>query len=315
MPKRRRLPAPPLVLTPHLVTLSEDAPEAPRLVELGRFLSGRKLLTDGGEKNLGTGLRGRNGRVSLGLQDVRSHSHALVLELWAGETEDWSTLAELYYQRFDRGKPRRPTHLQRLYLAWSGDYSWPGLLTAAAYHPRLWPEIRKALDRQERETLEVKILRLAWRCRTHPELWLEEFRKHEVNKEALLLLLPRVENLTPSKRLQFLEGLASSLSTVPAWSYSLVEAAQVTMTEARVLPGSALLEEFAAEILRTHHGFHGGEFLSAFRAFIKSEATVGLLESSIQTTDPLRRVSYGARPGKNWLEELKRELLTLVLAR
>ena len=117
--KRRKRPSPPLVLKPYFGRFPIGGERESYLLELAGFLDRRKLLTDGGSKNLGQGLRGRNQVVSLGLQDVRSYAHGLVQSLAEAPAEQWSEITEQYFLTYDKAKPRRPTHLQRLYLEWS----------------------------------------------------------------------------------------------------------------------------------------------------------------------------------------------------
>ena len=53
--KRRKLPAPPLILSPYLIRLHEVSPKVEQMLRLARFLDDKKLLTDGGRRNLEEG--------------------------------------------------------------------------------------------------------------------------------------------------------------------------------------------------------------------------------------------------------------------
>ncbi|MCA9780490.1 MAG: hypothetical protein KC800_27390, partial [Candidatus Eremiobacteraeota bacterium] len=269
MKKRRKRPAPPLVLQPHFARFPREGRKARALLDLACFLSGRNLLTDGGSKNLAQGLRGRNGVVSLGLQDVRSYAHGLVGNLLRAKEEHWQTLAEQYFLTYDKGKPRRPTHLQRLYLDWSNDLSWPGLLRASRHHPFLWPEIELALERLEDESLDRTLLSLAVRCRASVEPWEESFESGE--RAALLQLLPLLPADDFRHRLPWLAAQATRPQDTEAWGFELIRACHLNFPDARSLRDldfeRANLEQVALQHLPESDEFDP-VFISAFRSFV-----------------------------------------------
>jgi hypothetical protein len=314
MSKRRRLPAPPLVLTPYFARYSVGSSREALLVELARFLQSKNLLTDGGVKSLEQGLRGRNLVVSLGLQDVRSYAHGLVQVLTTRPADQWATCFHDYFQAYDKGKPRRPTHLQRLYLEWSPDSSWPGLLQACRDHPRLWPELSVALDRLDDDSIEKDMLSLALRCSDTVEPWTSAFSSEKSAQKELLVLLPL---LTPDKlpwRLSWLSELASSCSGNEDWHASVITACHCDFPQARRLRRHTFnpepLERLGLACLNQDQ--IDPLFVSAFRSFVRSSETIEKLFNAIPEDDPLRGVVFGARPGSSWLEAQRREMYDLI---
>lgn len=320
MPKRRKLPAPPLVLTPYLLRLSSQSDLAPKLLELACFLQMRGLLTGGGERSLQEGLRGRNGVVSLSLQDVRACAHGLVVEIMqAGEWDQisWMERWECYFQRYDRGKPRRPTHLQRMYLEWSGDLTWRGLLKACREHPRLWPELQLAWERFEEPGEEKFLLQMALSSRENLDCWLQAFEEKEGPERALLLdLLPLLSPAMPSWRVPFLAREVAQRADIwePSQAFSLIKACHCGYRESvelrRVDFPREALEGLALRCF--DQGSLDAIFLGAFRSFVSCRETIDLMLQKIPPDEPLRRVSFGSRPGLNWLQALEQELRRLI---
>jgi hypothetical protein len=316
--KRRKLPAPPLVLQPYLVRVPERSAAGEKLRKLGRFLFDRRLLTGGGETSLKSGLRGRNGVVSLSLQDVRSWAHGMVLELWELEDERWDAAAEMYSGRFDKGKPRRPNALQRLYLEWSSDYSWAGLLDACRCHSHLWGELGRALTRLDPEYPDRQILEIALQCREDFAAWDRAFLQGVPGPARLFRLLGRLGEIDRPSCLLRLRRAAQALESaeeLPSWTYQLLCASACPMSVAHSLPSCEDLETLAQRFLATFQGFHEPSFLCGFRGYIGRTATLKCLFANIKAGDPLRRVCYGPRPGTEWLEVLRAELERLISLR
>ena len=314
--RRRKLPAPPLVLQPHFARIPSDSSKAERLLALGRFLAQHGLLTDGGVKSLDNGLRGRNDVRSLGLQDVRSWAHGLVVELWLAEPQEWMTLFEDYRRRFDKGKPRRPNALQRLYLEWSPDYSWPGLLDACRVHGFLWERLDEALARLHDDHPERPLLSLASQCRTNMTAWDDAWRQGVTDPSVLLQLLFKVSR--HDERLPRLSAIAASVrldEELPSWAYFVIAACCCSFDEARTTRPSVCLEDLARSVLDAFDGMHQAEFLCGFRAFLSREDTLQKLMAGLSPADPLQRVTYGARPGIRWIESLREELEQLIALR
>lgn len=306
MTKRRKLPAPPLALEPVLLRVDDSLAE--RLKSLAVFLHRRGHLTDGGEKALTEGLEGRNGFYSLTAQDVRSWAQALVGELWPARETEWEAVHEGYFARYDRGKARRPNHLQRLYLDWSRDFSWPGLLAAARSHPFLWDELATAVERLHRDHPERELLSLALGSRDDPTiLWNahQQGRLPSIPVHRLCSLLP----WTATTRLEFLSRLAPSATGEEA--YSLICACSVKLEEARRLPAFPKLERLASTLLPYRAERHRAEFFTGFRAFLRDAALLEPLWASLSVGDPLHRARFGPRPGESWSKALERELRAL----
>jgi len=281
------------------------------LLDLAEFLRRRELLTDGGGRSLSEGLLGRNDFVSLGLQDVRSHAHGLVVKLLLLSSDSWAACTEEYFQTYDRGKPRRPTHLQRLYLQWSSDLDWPGLLKACRHHPTLWPEIETALSRLEEPSQDKAMLTLALRCFTTPDAWREAFEEDDADRSSLLRLLPLLPVDRAQSRLLWLADTATKHPTEVAWGIELIRACHLDFLEARALRtlefNRAALERMGLSCLGQER--FDAVFVSAFRSFVLHRETVAQLFAAIGTEDPLRRAVFGPRPGVLWLEAQKAEML------
>ena len=310
--KRRKRPSPPLVLKPHFGRFPIGGERESFLLELARFLGRRKLLTDGGAKNLEQGLRGRNRVVSLGLQDVRSYAHGLVQSLVEAPADQWEEMAERYFLTYDKAKPRRPTHLQRLYLEWSHGLSWPGLLRAVRNHPFLWPEIELALERLEDECLDGALLALALRCRNSVQPWVESFEKGD--RATLLQLLPLLAADDYRQRVPWLATAADRWDSTQAWGIELVRACHLSFVESLQLRDLEF-DRQALERVALHHlpkASRDPLFISAFRSFVTAQATLDQLMAAIPRDDRIRYAVFGPRPGRLWLEAQKAEMLKLI---
>lgn len=310
MSKRRKLPAPPLVLEPYLVRLLDDGRILDRMLEFGDFLRRHSLLTDGGVKNLELRWEGRNGFRTISSQDVRGWAHALVLEMWPLPREGWESARQDYFSRFDKGKPRRPNHLQRLYLEWSRDRCWSGLLKAAAHHSFLWSELSLAVERLKPDYPERALLQIALRSLDGGDAWESAWQEGSLESVELLALLPFLP-WPVEKRLELLQEIAQP-SLPPALHYPLLSACRVEMEAALSLPSFPGLEEFANRLLPCQREQHQAEFFCGFRAFARSREMVTELFQGLSNEDPLLRVRYGARPGKRWLDGMREELEHLI---
>lgn len=298
---RRRLPAPPLVLQPVFCRVRQGTEPAARLLEMARFLQSRGLLTDGGALSLQAGLRGRGGVLSLTTQDVRASAHGLARDLW-GEQDDsrWAATAEQYYERFDRGKPRRPTRLQRLLIAWSSDLGPQGLLKACATHPRLWDDLAQALAQQELHDADSALLSIALSVhqRQHWGPWLEHFEISSMVQE-MLEMLPLLPFPTQSERLAWLEQRVAA----PASGRLLAcrrEGTPVQMPEA--------LRTLTIELVASAPGAVDPRWLGVLRGYRWPRDEVIRLRASLEPDDPVYRIVYGPRPGQPWLVELLEKL-------
>jgi hypothetical protein len=299
-------------LKPHFGRFPIGGERESNLLELARFLARRKLLTDGGVRNLEQGLRGRNEVVSLGLQDVRSYAHGLAQSLMVAPPEEWTEMTERYFLTYDKAKPRRPSHLQRLYLEWSHDLSWSGLLRACRFHPYLWPEIELALERLDDESLDRTLLELAVRCRTSVKPWMERFEEGE--RAALLRLLPLLPADDYRQRLPWLATAAGRPDATEAWGFELIRACHVNFTEALQLRRLEF-DRSALERLALYHlpkEAFDPVFISAFRSFVTTRDSVELLMSAIPPNDRVRYAVFGPRPGRLWLDAQKTEMLELI---
>lgn len=310
MTKRHRLPAPPLVLDPILVRVENL--NVDRLRKLAAFLLRRGHLTDGGRKALEDGLEGRNGFCSLTGQDVRGWAQALALELWGACESNWEAVHQDYFLRFDRGKPRRPSHLQRLYIQWSSDFSWPGLLRRARTHPWLWDDLALAVARLPPEHPERGLLSLALSARSAPGA-LEAARLKGDVPRSVLFCLARHLPWPAFTRLEFLERAAPGCDLEEA--YSLVCACSLPFAEAASLPPLPGLERVAETLLPHCIDHHRAEFFTGFRAFLRKSALLEPLWASLSIGDPLRRVRFGPRPGVEWRLAVDRELRLLIESR
>lgn len=305
--RRKKLPAPPLVLEATLIRA--EATDLDKLKEIASFLRQRGHLTDGGVKNLEVGFSGRNGFYSLTSQDVRGWAQALAKELWSIDSSRWFEVCEDYFFRYDKGKPRRPNHLQRLYLDWSPDCSWPGLLAASRSHPELWEELSTAVERLQEDHPERELLRLACRARNCPELLWEEFEGGRLSRE----LFHQMCGSLPWELTARLEMLSRSAPTASReQGYSLICAASVELSEAqKVFVPCDEIEVLARRILPYFAERHRAEFFTGFRSFIRDPDLWLMLRASLALDDPLRRVRFGSRPGTLWFEAVGRELVSL----
>lgn len=308
--RRRKLPAPPLVLEPVLLRVREE--ELERLTRLAEFLARRGHLTDGGSKGLSLGLRGRNGYCCLTDQDVRGWAHALVNSLWQTDEERWEAETERYFSCFDKGKPRRPNHLQRLYLDWSDDLSWPGLMRAANGHPRLWAELAVAVDRLHSDHPEKRLWEFALAFREDSTGWKMAWRDHVIERSLLLKMASRLPWST-LKRLCALQGCVESVD--PCDRYELICACAAGWNEVLELPPFPELQSLAESLLPYPSLEHRPEFFTGFRAFLREPALLVPLFESLSPRDPLAAVRFGARPGRLWSEAVRDELETLIALR
>ena len=315
--KRRKLPAPPLILSPYLIQLHEVSPKVHQLLKLARFLEAKKLLTDGGCRNLKEGLKGRNERRSLSAQDVRGWAHALVLELWKcnEHEEDWDALHEEYFRRYDRGKPRRPTHLQRLCLEWSPDLHWTGLLVTAFRHPFLWQELELAVSRLDLDHAERGVLEVALKAREEPSAWIEAWEATSVDRGNLLRLWRVLASLSPEQKVREIGLRLERLSPSSKLGRLALESVLLSPSQARELEVSqsvsGRLERFSLQVLAELDDFVTPAALAAFRGFVRQPGTPQQLEALVSDDDPIRRVTFGPRPGRNWFFSLLEELREL----
>jgi hypothetical protein len=277
-------------------------------LKLAHFLHERGLLTDGGALNLGQGLSGRGEVLSLTTQDVRASAHSLTRDLLkAVDPSCWPGLAEDYYKRYDRGKPRRPTRLQRLFLEWSADLGPLGMLEACQTHPRLWQAIDAALPPNDHEDPDCRLLSLALKVRESEdwETWLEAFASDRAIRAELLALLPLLPYPAWEVRLAWLADQAAGPHA--PWSEEL-------LTACRRRPGSpavAMPEPLIALTIRLVVGAPGEvdpRWLAALRTFRWPASSLTTLANALSLEDPVHRIVYGARPGKRWLADLWDEL-------
>jgi hypothetical protein len=301
------------VLQPILGRARHGSSRAARLLELGRFLQARGLLTQGGELSLTRELRGRNAAQSLTTQDVRASAHGLVLELLAEPAAcRWPEVAESYYRRFDRGKPRRPTRLQRLYLEWSPDLGPLGLLEACSTHPRLWGELRQALPSQQPQACEALLLKAACEVQEGSgwEPWLQAFDLHPALRAPLLLALPLLPHPCLPVRLEWLAGLATP-KAVDSQANDLAAARLLACRLPRGKTGLGMpapLIRLALQLVGSTPAEVDPSWLGALRGFGWPAAEVARLRAALRPEDPVHSIVYGARPGRPWLKELLEEL-------
>ena len=303
---RRKLPAPPLILKPVFGRVRAGSSQAPRLLELVQFLACKGLLTDGGLLNLEAGLKGRGGVLSLTTQDVRSWAHSLVLELMEAEnSNDWAPLTQDYSQRFDRGKPRRPTRLQRLCLEWSRDLGPLGLLEAAHQHPSLWSEIEEAITFQSPEDHDRKLLDIVVGLRRSKNwsAFQQAFLEHPRQQAELLRALPSLDFPALRERLDWLSELASRQETLDS---EIVLACRTTPPAVCALPLPIM--RTALRLIGTHPGEVDPRWLGSLRFYRWPKDSVESIDSLIAPDDLVRRIVFGPRPGMNWLQQLLEDL-------
>lgn len=274
------------------------------LLSLAHFLDARGLLTDGGRLSLASGLRGRGGVLSLTTQDVRSSAHGLARDLWeVREPARWASIAESYYERYDRGKPRRPTRLQRLMMAWSPDLGPLGLLEACATHPRLWSELELALRLGSSEDHEAGLLATALAVRQCHDWtpWLTRLENRNGCPSELLELLPLLPHPAETVRLAWL----SEQSWLPA-------PARLLACRRRVFAPSVMmpqaLREMTCGLIQSSRGAVEARWLGVLRGYRWPAAEVSRLGASLDPQDPVHRIVFGPRPGRSWLAELLLDL-------
>ncbi len=319
--RRRKRSAPPLVLQQIIARVREDEGAAALLLSLGAFLAQRDLLTRGGRKNLEAGLTSMHGSLTLGLQDVRSSGQALAVELWkmgSDGKDRWAERADLYFLQYDRGKPRRPTRLQRLYLDWSRDLGWLGLLQSCSTHPQLWRELGDALSFPTENVLERRLLEIALRSWEGQGWggWIEEFETARAFRMELLILLPWLPGVAVGRRLRWLleqGGVLEHSDPLPEWTEALIRAcacrtaaerSRVRQEELDLRP----LERLAWRLLERPGVMLGPELVAAFRVLASHPETPGRLERSLSAESPLRRIRFGSRPGRCWWTEILDEM-------
>lgn len=307
---RRRLPAPPLILQPVLQRARLGSKAVTPLLQLAHFLQERGLLTDGGVLSLEQGLSGRGGVVSLTTQDVRASAHALTLLLLEEpDSLRWHEIAEDYYRRFDRGKPRRPTRLQRLFLEWSADLGPVGLLEACCRHPRLWEVTREALAFQQPDDPDRLLLELALTVRDSGcwKAWQEAFEKKtsvaqgHLARPRLLEILSLLPQPAPQERLEWL--CQKTDGTLTAWSQALLLACRRPAALSPITMPESLIQ-MTLNLVRSAPGEVDPRWLAALRGYRWPASELQKLKDSLLKNDPIHRIVYGPRPGRPWLAEL-----------
>ncbi len=219
--RRRALPAPPLVLKRILARLCAHDADAQRLLRLGRFLEGERLLTDGGVKKLAEGLRSNNGFVSLTVDDVRSWGQALTVLLWQSREESWPALQADYFATYDRGKPRRPTRIQRLLLDWSPERDVAGLFQACLRAPDIIGQVREALAYPSEEPAPGRALAASLEALEQESAapWVASYGADPQARPHLLAILPHLTSPAYAERL---EWLACRLESSPTESEAAI---------------------------------------------------------------------------------------------
>ncbi len=275
------------------------------------FLEELDMLTDGGRLNLGQGLLGRGGVLSLTTQDVRAGAHALALELLAEpDPAHWGGVAERYNRSYDRGKPRRPNRLQRLYQEWSGDLGFLGLLEACRTHPRLWEAVREALPMLHDDDDDRQVMGLALEVHDLADWapWLNSYRQEARTNSSrsgrLLEMLP----LLPYPRLeQKLAWLTEEVHQCGGREAHLLAARQDPLAPGR-LEMPAALRELTLRLLGENPGEANPSWLAAQRGYLWPQEDLQRLDQALLPHDPVHRIVYGARPGRPWLAQLLDEL-------
>ena len=298
---RRKLPAPPLVLQPVFVRVRQGSPRAGLLLELARFLKLRGMLTDGGALNLERGLQGRGGTLSLTTQDVRSWAHGLVVELWEAPPGEWPEVQQDYGERFDRGKPRRPNRLQRLFQEWSSDFGPLGLLRACRTHPRLWETIELVLESPAVSGTEAELLKAvdSLHRRGDWEGFQASYRAKPKLRRQLLLALPLVDAPDLPERLAW---LSQELKHSPELGSEILQACRPHDPVELSLPDA--LAQACLQLLREHPGQADPKWLGSLRHYRWPQDLPNELDGLIAPHDSIRHIVFGARPGTNWLNEL-----------
>ena len=305
---RRRLPAPPLVLRPIFLRVTEGTAEAQQLVELAQFLQGQAMLTGGGESKLKLGLTGLGRQCSLTLQDVRSWAHGLVEELISclANPERWPEKKQRYLSTYDRGKPRRPTHIQRLYQRWSSDLDWTGLIAAAQRHPRIWSDIEHAVSFLETPSQEKHILELALHLKHSQDwsVWKRQFEQNGEYQRAYLRLLPLTGQATLQQRVDWLEDFLSRKPAEKNLRIPFVLCALKHRGEPIFKGSCPSLFSLNIETIEETSGRVEPLLLYALLTTLNRPDSLPILQELVAPTDPILSIGYGARPGVNWTEQL-----------
>lgn len=309
---RHRLPAPPLVLQPILGGARKNTAKGQHLLDVAGYLGERDLLTDGGKINLAQGLLSRKDTLRLTTQDVRGSAHALALELLAHKAAlEWPNLTQAYYARYDRGKPRRPNRLQRLYLEWSHDFGPLGLLRAVQSHPRLRDITLKALPYLEEDHPDRQLLQLFFYIEQtgHTAAWLQAFTTQPVLRTGLLGILPLLTWLPLNERLMWLEdiqaGKTSETLDIELWLACHQE--QRTTIESH-LP--LQLQSLGLSIIKKHFGEIDAAWLGVLKGYQLPRTTVWAFAQALSPIDPVHTIAYGPQRKYSWWQQLYQELLT-----
>ena len=321
MEKRRKRPAPPFVLGSHFLRAPHNSKAGSALLELADFLNTLGALTGGGEKNLQAQLRGRDGSVHLGLQDVCSWAHGLaklLVESYLYHQDSWKSQAQLYLGSYDKGKVRRPTHLQRLIMEWSPDFHWLGLLKACQKHPHLWEEVELAISRHPDPCPEKRWLALANQCRNDSSVWLKSLETEGLSS-GLLQILREFAWAPPLWRIEFAAQRIREQKVAPAMMVHLLESCLCSLEEARELPKShdayTLLENHLLERIESSGESVPPKLLVSIRSVCTRLEIVDRAIESLSLQDPLRRVRFGSRPGKSWLTNFREECREIIALR
>lgn len=303
---RHKLPAPPLVLQPILCRVPAASSRAQALLDAAGFLSSRGLLTDGGEKNLVDLLEGRGGMVSLTTQDVRAWAHALTLEILEESSPNrWPEIATVYFKTYDKGKPRRPNRMQRLYIEWSADASWLGMLEACQNHPQLWGPVKDALQSLNPDNLDARIFQvyLAATDSSDWAVWKAAFELHPKERRQWLAMLPYFNFLNIDERLTWLGREAENLQSLPQlppWAPDLFLACRRERAP-EPLPLPETLVSLLFSLLQRFEGEIDPCWIGALRNYRVSQSDLVRFQSAISKDDPIRRIALGPRPGRPWL--------------
>jgi hypothetical protein len=242
--------------------------------------------------------------MSLTTQDVRSWAHGLVCDLLREPDEsDWTAVADRYFRCFDRGKPRRPTRLQRLYLEWSRDREWTGLLEACQSHPNLWEQLKEALSYLDANHQERRLLSLVLTVRESEDwsLWLGAFAQGDLDREDLLKMLPWLPVPSLEQRLGWLSEQASGL--LSPWSAALLPACRLPAhVQGQSMPESLIA--LTLQLAASRPGEVDPCWLAALRGYRWPREKVRALVAALHPQDPVHRIVYGPRPGRPWLAEI-----------
>ncbi len=306
---RHKLPAPPLVLQPILCRVPADSSRAQALLDVARFLSKRGLLTDGGEKNLEDLFQGRGEMVSLTTQDVRAWAHALALELLEEISPPrWPDIATVYFNTYDKGKPRRPNRMQRLYMEWSADAGWLGMLEACQNHSQLWVPLVEALQSLEPDNRDARFFRVFLQATEDSDwkVWQAAYHNSLKERQQWLCMLPYFEFLEVRDRLAWLDGQAESLldlSKLPNWASALLLAYRKPKeSDAVVLPAPMMV--LLMQLLTQFRNEVDPRWIGVLTSYRVSAQNLAQIRSAISDSDPIHRIALGPRPGRPWLPEM-----------